>query len=65
VTTAHFLLRTVGGSFRLLSKPLVGVFSVGLSYKVLRIHRACLVVEDDHGKEWPINFARFDFKGLE
>jgi hypothetical protein len=50
----------VTNSYRLLSKPLVGTFTVGLTYEVLRVHRAYLVVKDDKGEERSINFARFD-----
>jgi hypothetical protein len=64
VKTDSFLLPCVGSSLRLISRPLIGKFNVGLSYKVLAAHDAYLVVEDDAGKKVSIHFARFDLSTI-
>jgi hypothetical protein len=50
----------LGQTYRLRNLPLMGMFTVGKFYKVLRLHRSYFVVEDDKGSELPINFSRFD-----
>lgn len=59
---AAFLLPCVGKSYRLLSRPLVGSFTLGVSYKILGVERGFLVAKDDKGVDVLVSFSRFDMR---